>query len=200
MNNAELFEAYVPTTEWWVLGVKLRPLALGHIILLSRIESVFIAGGKLSFDDLAASVFICANDYRTGVDAVQNPNRYARTMRRWQRKLGFVNLSDQSAEFRKYIETELAEPDYNFPEAGSHSVGCPSVQSVKVALVKLGFSEAELLDRSWRLCVWDYLTSKALDGQITFTDSEAVAEAMDVAKRLKELVDSKGGQWAGSKN
>lgn len=49
-----------------VLGVRLRPLSIGHAYLLRAIGSPFTVGGSVDRTDLAAAVLICSRGWHAG--------------------------------------------------------------------------------------------------------------------------------------
>jgi hypothetical protein len=77
-------------------------------------------------------------------------------------------------------------------------VACPQVQLVKCSLQRaFGFTDEVMLDRSWSQCLWDYVTLKALDGQIQMTERDAIKEAQEAAERLaKKLAEREAGNGA----
>jgi hypothetical protein len=56
------YQAAVPD-GWQILGVRLKPLSLGHLILLHRYESAFVVGGLPTPADLVMSVLICSRTF-----------------------------------------------------------------------------------------------------------------------------------------
>lgn len=180
-----------PTT---ILGVRLRPLSLGHIIILGRVKSSFVTQGEsTTLDDLALSVLICSLTYKRGVDLF-NRTDLPRLFRRWHRKLigrlwwkQTIDYQKKAEEFAEYIKRGSEIPNYAFRAEDFTDMNCPSVQIVKVAMMRdLHIPEAELMDRSWAMCLWDYVTLKAMAGQVQMVDGDAIASAQAVADRLAE--------------
>ncbi len=52
------------------------------------------------------------------------------------------------------------------------------------------FTEAEIMDRSWALCLWDFVTLRALKGEVSMVAKEEIDKAYEVGKNLMELVKS----------
>jgi hypothetical protein len=90
MRGAEFFNAAVPDPVD-LLGFRLRPLSAGHIILLTRIESGFITGGDITWDDLAASVFICTQTFENATRAFYDP-RLPKMMKAWHDRLSGAEI------------------------------------------------------------------------------------------------------------
>jgi len=194
-----------PTT---VLGLRLRPFSLGHVILLGRVRSSFVTEGEpLSLHDLALSVLICSLSYTDGLSLFNNRN-LDRFFKRWHsrlageswltrlgfRKLREIDYAQKAVEFGEYIKRASKIPNYSYRADDFKQIECPSVQIVKVTLMRdMGFREAELMDRPWGLCLWDYVTIRALAGHISLVDSDQLKEAQAAADALAERI--KEGQW-----
>ena len=196
---------HVPETVR-VLGLPLRPFSLGHVILLHRIESSFVTGGAPTFEDLAASVMVCAQTYREAIQSFTDPDldKFMRrwherlTRTRWLRRRRPLDFVGNCKAFAEYIQAGSKIPDYAFDADDMREVNCPSVQQVKIALMSdMGFSEAELLDRSWGLCLSDYIASKAMKGQITIYRDGQIAEAKEAALAIAARM-AKGGSDNGT--
>jgi len=50
------------------------------------------------------------------------------------------------------------------------------------------FSETEILNRSWALGLWDFVTLRALKGEVQMVERDEVKNAQNVADKLAELV------------
>jgi len=75
-----------PTT---ILGLRLRPFSLGHVLLLHRVKSSFVTEGEpQTLDDIALSVLLCALSYDDGCALLNRSKRSLdRLFIRWHRKL-----------------------------------------------------------------------------------------------------------------
>jgi hypothetical protein len=194
-----------PTT---VMGLRLRPFSLGHVILLGRVKSSFVTEGEtLSLHDLALSVLICAQTYADGLKLFSDRN-LSKFFTRWHSKLrgeswvtriGWrkpveIDYAQKARELSDYIQKGSKVPDYSYQPADFKEMNCPSVQIVKVTLMRdMGFTEAELMDRPWALCLWDFVTLRALAGHVRMIDGEEIKEAQAAADRLDKLI--KEGKW-----
>lgn len=207
MKDREIFERTIPEPTT-LLGLKLLPLSLGHIILLHRIESAFVLGGKPSYDDLATSVFICSRTYQDAVDGFSDPS-LPRQMHRWARKLtgsGWfrkgkpINLSEKWKAFDDYLDrnTLIFKSGKDYAANGEgRKVYLPMVHSIRVKLQsRMHFSDADILDRSWALCILDYHILCDMDGHIQLTDEDVVknliADTQAIGDRVAEIFRQKG--------
>lgn len=198
------YEAHVPE-PFRILGQKLKPLSLGHRILLQRIESAYIIGGTFSIDDLVASVFICSRTYEEGLDALDDPD-VSKFMLRWWNQLTKrswwkfwekrpqVDFHAKSKLFEEYVEAHTQEPGFKFePEAGGKSNDCPLELQVKLVLhANTNLSESEILNRSWALCLWEYIAiiSRMPNSSVTMIDADAYADAKKRAEELAKCLSS----------
>jgi len=192
-NIANFFSAAVPEPHT-ILGLRLLPFSLGHRILLKRINSGFLSDGKITFNDLVSSVFICAHSWKENIDALHNHQLTDEFMHRWQRALFgqtgwkyylglrqpvIPDLEEKAKAFNEYLQDGESHPGYRFEPGGE--LDCPIEQIVKVTLLsQTSLTEAELMDRSWSLCLWDYLTLKAIAGEIDFADETEIDELIKV--------------------
>jgi hypothetical protein len=97
-----------------------------------------------------------------------------------------------------YLKAHSKVPHYTYNPDDMREVACPQVQLVKCSLQRaFGFTDEVMLDRSWSQCLWDYVTLKALDGQIQMTERDAIKEAQEAAERLaKKLAEREAGNGA----
>lgn len=203
MNDFYLAAHPEPVT---LLGLRLRPFSLGHMLLLHRVESAFVVGGSVGYEDLAVSVFICAQTYRAAVDSFNDPD-LPRFMARWHRKLSGdvwwrrmlrlkvnpVQLKAKAEEFARYIEAGSKMPYYDVAADRVGGSQIESVHAVQLALMsKTTLTEAELLDRPWGRCLFDYVVLQAMEDKCTIRDKSAVQEAQEVANRLAEKLRLNG--------
>lgn len=195
-----------------LLGLKLRPFSLGHNLLLHRIESGFVCGGSIGFDDLAASVFICAQTYQSALNSFQDSDRPA-FMRTWHRKLTgdvwwrrllrlkitAVDLRIKSAEFVKYLEAGSKMPYY---EAPADKVGESQIETIHAVWLSLisetNLTNDEILNRPWGQCLYDYIGLKAMNGELKIMSDDkaearraAIAEAQAVAEAVAKKLQAR---------
>lgn len=195
MTGADHYARWLPEPTT-LLGLRLRPFALGHALLLHRIESAFVLGGRPSFEDLALSVLICAHDW-SGACALFEDRDLPRFMRRWAERLCSISwltriglraprpldLAAKCEEFAAYTVRDL--PSYTYvldPERDAGPVGLPTLQVIRVALLKeLHFPEDQLLNRPLALCYEDLFTLRALDRSMQMVAEEDLTAALQAA-------------------
>lgn len=192
-----------PTT---ILGVRLRPFSLGHLILLHRVRSAFVTPDEtLTIHDLALSVLFCSMTYMEGCELFNRtdlPKQFTAWHRKlsggWLARLGLrketpIDYAKKSLEFSEYLNRGSASPNYTYNPSEFRSMDCPSVQVIKVSMMKdLHIPEAELMDRPWAMCVWDHVTLRAMAGQITLIDDDVIKKAQESAEKLAAALRAKG--------
>ena len=169
-----------------LLGLRLRPFSLGHVILLHRVESAFVTGSDPDYSDLALSVFICANKYQDAVSAFDD-KKLPKFMKKWAKKLGVIDLQKKSDEFAEYIKNGSKIPHYSFNPADLTESKIESVHAVQLALIsKTTLTEKEILDRPWGRCLHDFVAMRAMAGEIKLSEREDILNALEVARELDE--------------
>ncbi len=200
MNEREIFEKLTPEPTT-VLRLRLKPFSLGHLILLHRVESVFVFGGTPSYEDLALCVFICSRTYEEAVEGFEDPGlpremeRWADklTGRRWWRSGKPINLPEKWLLFSKYLDLNCIQleegKDYVADTENTRKVHLPLVHTVRVKLQsRMGFSDTEILNRPWAWCLFDYFTLADMEGIIVMGHAEAARAAIAEAQAVAEKV------------
>lgn len=205
MDHGPYYRAAIPDPRR-ILGLKLRPFSLGHLLLLNRVESAFVTGQRPSYGDLALSVFICSQKYEDGIEALDSDDLQP-FMRKWQRKLcgecgilywiGLrkskpIDLPEKCKAFSEYLKDGCAHPDFCWSDENTKSIAAPIEQIVRVKLLaSTNLTETEIMNRPWALSLWDYLTLKVFEGQIDFVDSDEIDEAQKMAEKIAERMKEK---------
>jgi len=198
MLSESYYEAALPE-PFTILGLRLRPLSMGHLIILNRIGSPFVCDTEklTGLGDLAVACLICSKTYQEGAALLSDTDlpvalyRWGRRLTKphWWSKRREIDLQEKFSLFADYIKSATEIPEHYWTQDGGSSVEAPMAQTVKVQLLmKTSLTESELLDRPWRLCLWDMLTIRAMEGQLRFIDGieEAQAQANAFAEAMKE--------------
>lgn len=185
----DFYTAFLPETTR-ILGLPLLPLSLGHRIILRKISSPFLAGGNIDIDDLACAAMVCAQSYQDALSSFSDPDLDS-FMTEWHEKIskeGPIDYSANLLEFFAYLERNSQGPNYAWDDRLAKTIDCPVEQVIKVCLMRdLHFSESEILDRPWRLCLWDYATLKAMSGAVQLFSEDTLNGAKETAEALAEL-------------
>ena len=204
--SAEFYTAAIPEPVA-ILGVRLRPFSLGHVMLLNRFGNAFGTGASPSIEDLIQAIVICSQKYADALADMDNP-KLPEIVAAWQRKLaprnrlGFRSAglgfspAVEIARFTEYVRAGSSFPLFTVKENHQGDpMGVPMVQSVKVLLQsKMGFSEADVLDRPWGLCLWDYFTLNAMEGHCKLMDREEYQSARNKADENHDRLVALMGQ------
>jgi hypothetical protein len=150
---------------------------------MGRVESAFVSGGAIRYEDLSISAMICAMNYKDGcntLDSIATP----KAMLKWSKRLTRTRLVDrilrrkptpirfqeEVSAFREYMDGGSWHPDYIASGSGEQT-NLPYEQIVRVTLMRdLGFSESELMDRPLVHSLTDFYTLHALSGTVRLTD------------------------------
>lgn len=198
----EFYSVAIPERRQ-LLGLPLKPLSIGHLILLHRVRSAFVCDGIPDYQELAIAALICSISYVDGIGAINDPStpkllkrlgERITGIRDWRVRLGLrkarvIDLPANIAAFSAYLKEGSSIPHYSYTPGDFKMVDCPQVQIIKVTLMRdLHISESDLLDRSWAMCLWDYVTIRALRGEVSMVAKDEIDNAAAVAKNLASLI------------
>ena len=200
----EFYSVAIPEQRQ-LLGLPLRPLSLGHLILLHRVQSAFVCEGVPDYQELAIAALICSLTYEDGIAAIKDPStpkllkrlgERITGIRDWRvrfglRKARVIDLPANVAAFSSYLKDHSSIPHYYYTPGDFKTVDCPQVQIVKVTLMRdLHLSDTEILNRSWAMCLWDYVTLRALKGELSIVAKDEIDNASAIAENLAALIAS----------
>jgi len=107
------------------------------------------------------------------------------------RKARVIDLPSNVAAFSSYLKDHSSIPHYSYTPGDFKTVDCPQVQIVKVTLMRdLHLSDTEILNRSWAMCLWDYVTLRALKGELSIVAKDEIDNASAIAENLAALIAS----------
>lgn len=156
-----------------VLGLQLKPLALGHVMVLYAIDSPFFAEGRLDVFALSAAVYVCSNQASAFFGkGLTPPDR--KTIQKWARACGSAKM-DYAAEtkrFVKYIEAYLEHPE-NWTDDGGKKPRAPWPFTIAFALINQAhFTEPAALDEPVNRAMCWYACLGEVNGNEIVTDAE----------------------------
>lgn len=198
----EFYSVAVPEQRQ-ILGLPLRPLSLGHLILLHRVKSAFVCEGTVNYNELAIAALICSLTYDDGLACLKDPGtadflkllgERITGIREWRVRLGIrkprvIDLPANVAAFSAYLKEGSSIPHYSYTPGDFKSVDCPQVQIIKISLMRdLHISESDLMDRSWAMCLWDYVTLRALKGEVSMVPKDDIDNAAAIGESLAALI------------
>jgi len=206
VDESTYVDAAIPE-PFTILGLRLRPLSIGHLILLHKLESPFVRDDLIdsfSIGDLALGCLICSGTYADG-RALLDDEHLDRKLFQWGLRAtnqhGWriwcrwlyeaIDLKTKMSLFLDYLKYHICIPYYSVEQGKSRAIRAPAWQVIKMVLLsQTNLTESEILDRPYRLCMTDFITLRAIEGQFNFEDAEDLEElqrlANDFAETLKE--------------
>lgn len=152
MTLGEQFaEAVVPDT-WRILGVRLQPFSLSHLLTLQRIGSPFVCGGHESPADLMTALYVCSR--RSIGESMSKPGF------RWKAKawralfLSFIRpdvFFTRAKMFRDYVSEACKAPKHwLLPQESSIEITSPFALTLFRIGLASGYSKEEAMTVSIR--------------------------------------------------
>lgn len=187
-----------------ILGLKLRPLSLGHVILLKGHDCAFVADDERSatIEDLILGLVVCSQtveDATAFLDGLDEPapwwsrlNRSQRQLRQWGNRVKAAlrrdkefSIYERFAMFQRYIADGSKMPRFWILKEESSAASAPWYQNVKLALMsQLGYTESQALNLPLSLAFLDYFRHAEASGTIRlYTDQEnELEDRMEVVR------------------
>lgn len=132
-----------------VLGLRLRPLSVGHSLLLLSCGSPFLVPErKLRLADFFLTIFICAHDWRESERLLRRRTLgFHFRVWQWTQRRKFLNAEVQR--FREWWADQMETPPFRAPEKAGAARPCVAPRAwVRLAFLmgELGMAEASALD------------------------------------------------------
>lgn len=193
-SNA-FFESFV-NLEHRVLGRKLQPLSLRHLLWLDKIGSPFAVTNKpLTMLDLEAAVIVCGaandNETLTTFDVQKLPFWKRFLLRQWRKANRARNLEQEVKAFLAYYDDYLALPEF-YDAKGERNDALPHLLLGAAALIKAtGWDEQTVFNMPVGKVIMLNLAFGYLNTGETNVISDKEQAAQAALKALKGL--TKGG-------
>jgi hypothetical protein len=177
-----------------VMGVSLRPFAIGHQLLLERIRSPFAFIEPAKPEDLFIALLVCSQSHADAAETLNDPELPAivsdftkailraatRPVRWWQRPLA-VDFAARLAAFEAYLSAARAIPEFEWnsdPNSELVTLGSHPLHVLKITLMsKLHFTEEQALNCPYALAHWNHATLNEVNGRLSLVDRQERAEA-----------------------
>ncbi len=176
-----------------ILGLKLLPLSLGHRLILERAGSPFVTGQSPGVIDVIFAVLVCSMTFEQASEYLDKPE-FGNKIKKWVKGLRKVNFLDKLQEFQRYWYYGNLVPEYTTTEEDESSgnwSGTPWPQRLKIVLMsELHMPESEVMNRSLRLCWWDYLCYEEIKGRVTVLSEEIVSIEESMLKQANEVAEA----------
>ena len=177
----DYFETTFPE-PFTILGKKLKPFSLGHLLILHRLDCVPVSDN----DSLLMSVLVCSQDATT-LDDIFDDRWLNTKLWVWQFLLGKVDWIKCHELWSEYFTLHMAMPSYHSKNSGDDDSpsGTPFLQSLKATLqAKLNYTPKEALLAPMQSAIWDYLSYHEMEGNLEVVDK-------DWRKEMKADADAK---------
>lgn len=172
-----------------VIGTRLKPFSLGHLLLLQRLGNAFVtAGVPFTVGDLLTGIIVCSRDYSDAIKALDSAaaSWHARVLG-WRVRLSGVSLVECVAAFRKYIEDGSKSPSYVPPKQNGKRIAAPLPMLVKVYLQRhLNYTPEQALNVPWCAALHEYAISLAIDDRLELVDEDYVTELAQYSQPVPE--------------
>jgi hypothetical protein len=189
MTPAEYAAAQLPATPT-ILGVALRPFALGHGILLDRLESPFAWCAQPEeapgLGDLLLALEICRHEPFHIPSAVR-----LRLLKWWHRNISPEQLQEAVTAFESHVKAAFKAPVFwKSTDEQERDSGVPILLSLKVGLMsRLKMTEETALKTPVRLALQEIAGLSALAGRIELiTEEDQLKMAQAAALKESEAV------------
>jgi hypothetical protein len=171
-----------------LLWVRLLPFSIGHKLLLHRICSPFMFGGKVSLNDLLDAILICSSDYRTA-KRVMRGLKFKEKLWTWMvRFLCWKNparIEQEIDEFEDYLSNSGEPKPRTWKVSGkTRETHVPEILNIKLTLLSsdCGFCESEIMDMPLVKARWFFEGYMDRKGAVQFIGPEEE----DRLKRIRE--------------
>ncbi len=201
-KQLEHYAKTVIPEPYTILGVKLHPLSLGHLILMKRFNCAFGAdeidrSGTLL--DLLIAIAICGRKYEEFIEWFANEkerddwlNKWYKSITKEAKKNEHWYLVNKFSMFNMYRKENISIPLYfegeeneNDRESGAHWI-----QNVISTLTMKGrCSEKEVMDIPVSKALADYFKILENEGRITLMQDWELEAAEKAEKEAKEKVN-----------
>jgi hypothetical protein len=197
---ADFLETVVPEPVV-LLGRQLKPLTLGHIFLLERLECLPVR----DTEQLVLAVLICSHDHDEVLPMFED-RWWNWRLKIWRWRLGKFDWQEKFDLWDAYFTQGMATPcAINKRDSDSLSDSAtPFLQHLKVTLQsKLNYTPTEVLNAPFSQAVWDYYTFHEIEGSVDIADSkkrremadwitdnheEVLKQAMEQSAKVKETI------------
>ena len=192
--ESDYLKAVIPP-QARVLGQRLKPLSLGHMMVLSRYGSPFVTGERQPmFGDLCFAVWVCKRNWRQLSQGLADSS-FKKEVRflRWVGKLR--NKGKAALVFVHYLSLATQQPSLFFNKVeGAKPTSMTNLQYMKIMLMsKLHKTSEEAMDTVFGEIIFDLAALGEREGTCGFV-SDGDRFAADVARKNQERRHHQNGE------
>lgn len=174
--DAKYLQQVIPD-PFTILGLELRPLSIGRLLLLHRFGVLADGHQPKDFQDLVLGVLICSRPVAE-VSAFLRARRLPVAMWLWRKRVGKspARMAQAFGLFKRY--SKRPQIGVNTHDNGPDGVpGAPWLQHLRVELLsKCHWTIADIEERPYGEAVWDYYTYWENLGKLDIDEGERLAE------------------------
>jgi len=149
-----------------VIGLRMVPFTVGHAILLHRLGSPFVTGGRATANDLVEAVVVCSQSAEESVKTMASMFRWV-PLRLMRQKVSKSDLVKECQTLQEWIGDKSDCPEVlRQPGAGSREAAMPWPERLLVGLVDIGFTEETVLNMPVTDAERFFLTNAEMHGQV----------------------------------
>lgn len=149
-----------------VIGLRMVPFTVGHAILLHRLGSPFVTGGRATANDLVEAVVVCSQSAEESVKTMASVFRWV-PLRLMRKKVSKSDIVKECHTLQEWIGDKSDCPEVlRQPGAGSREAAMPWPERLLVGLVDIGFTEQTVLNMPVSDAERFFLTNAEMHGQV----------------------------------
>ncbi len=177
----DYYERVLPE-PFTILGKQLKPLSVGHLLLLERLGITQVRDN----DDLFMCVLVCSTE-ATDLNLFDDKWLDLKLWW-WQLRLGKIDWEAVHNLWAEYFELHSRVPEYQSKHGDSNTVsGTPFLQTLKTTLqAKLNYTPLEALRCPMQQALYDFVTYHEIEGNVEVLNKDYRKEMKERADKLHE--------------
>lgn len=159
-----------------ILGLRLKPLCLGHYFLLERFENAFVSNkdAVATFDDLIMGVLICSMTYEEFMEFLFQSD-FEEQVFQWGKKCGVFDLAEKCRLFHEYITKGSEQPIVFYEQEQGAPTGAHWGELLKLVLTgELGYTSSEALNLPLTQALHEFYKNAENKGIVTIAREDEV--------------------------
>ncbi len=185
--ESEFVRALLSPPQPVIIGVRMKPYALGHSALLTSINSAFVCGQFPSFEELIAAAFICSHSWEENQKLLRSRFRRWLILKTWGLFAGKFDIPSATVSMLQYIQTGDTYPETEPPERSEtmRELSAPALARLYLFLRRSGFSESEAWNMPCNAVNWMHAACSEEDGKISLM-SRKRRSFLEMARKERE--------------
>ncbi len=166
--------AVIEPSQPVIIGVRMKPYALCHSLILAQIDSAFTSNRFPIFEDLIAAAFVCAHSWEENNRLLRSHFRRWIRLKLWGAMAGKFNIAAATVSMLQYVSTGDVYPDTEPPKdtESMRELSAPHSARLYLFLRASGFSESEAWNMPLNAANWLHAAKAEEEGKITLMSSK----------------------------